>query len=305
MPVKCGVQMKLLEFIAFRILVFFFRILPFWKLYFLSDILYFLLYGIFKYRKKVVSENLKNSFPDKSYEEIERISKKFYRHLSDITLESVKSMTISEKKLAKRYVIKGSEIADSYFAEGKSVLCLTSHYGNWEYGILATDSAIKHQAVALYLPLSNKYSENYGLKRRKRFGMKMVAVQETKSIFEKEPEKPIAIIMAADQSPSNLERSIWTDFLNRETPCLHGPEAYAHKTGLPVLYLKISKPRRGFYNLEFEKLIDNPADYEKGEITKLYFNRLERDIQEQPEYWLWSHRRWKYNKESLKKQENG
>lgn len=294
--------MKLLEFIAFRILVFTFRIIPFWKLYFLSSMLYFLLFHVFKYRKKVVFENLKNSFPDKSEEEIEHIAKKYYRHLSDITLESIKSMTISEKKLAKRYVVKGLEIVDNYFMEGKSVLCLTSHYGNWEYGILATDRAIKHQAVALYLPLSNKYSEKYGLKRRKRFGIKMVAVQETKTIFANKPEKPIAIIMAADQSPSNRERAIWTDFLNRETACLHGPEAYAHKTGLPVLYLKILKLRRGFYNLEFEKLIDNPCDYQAGEITKLYFNRLECDIIDQPEYWLWSHRRWKYNKESLKKQ---
>lgn len=298
--VKRIANMKILEFIAFRILVIAFRITPFWKVYLLSDFLYFLLFHIFRYRRKVVSENLRNSFPQKTDKEIEKISRKFYRHLSDITLESVKSMTISKKNLNQRYVVKNSELADSFFEQGKSVLCLTSHYGNWEYGILATDSAIKHQAIALYLPLTNKHSEKYGLKRRSRFGMKMVAVQETKSIFEKQPEKPVAIIMAADQSPSNLERAIWTNFLNRETPCLHGPEAYAHKTGLPVLYLKISKLRRGYYSLEFETLIDMPSDYSPGEITKLYFERLERDIFEQPEYWLWSHRRWKYTKESLK-----
>lgn len=292
--------MKLLEFIAFRILVIAFRITPFWKVYLLSDFLCFLLYNVFKYRRKVVLENIRNSFPLKTENEIEKIGRKFYRHLSDVTLESVKSMTMSYKNLSKRYIIKNSELADNYFKQGKSVLCLTSHYGNWEYGILATDSAIKHQAIALYLPLTNKHSEKYGLKRRSRFGMKMVAVQETKSIFDKQPEKPVAIIMAADQSPSNLERAIWTDFLNRETPCLHGPEAYAHKTGLPVLYLKISKLRRGYYCLEFEKLIENPADYKAGDITRLYFERLERDIVAKPEFWLWSHRRWKYTKDSLK-----
>ncbi len=293
--------MKYLEFIGFRIMVSAFWLAPFWKLYFLSDILYFLLFRVFKYRKKVVFDNVKKSFPDKSEAEINKIIKKFYLHLSDITLESVKSMSMSEKSLNKRYVIKNTEIAKEYFNAGKSMLCLTSHYGNWEYGILATNNSIPHQAIALYLPLTNKHSEKYGLKRRTRFGMQLVAVQETKSIFEKQPEKPVAIIMAADQSPSNLERAIWVDFLNRETPCIHGPEAYAHKTGLPVVYLKISKTKRGYYSLEFEKLVDDPSTCKPGEITELYFKRLEKDIEEKPEYWLWSHRRWKYTKESLKK----
>ncbi len=294
--------MKVLEFIGFRYLVACFALAPYWYLYFLSDLAFFLLFYIFKYRRKVVYENLKNSFPDKTETEIKTLEKKFFHHLTDITLESVKSMSISEKTLRKRYQVKNIEIANKYFEEGKSILCLTSHYGNWEYGILATNNAIKHQAIALYLPLTNKLSDKYGLKRRKRFGMNMVAVQETKSIFAKPLEKPVAIIMAADQSPSNLERSIWVNFLNRETACLHGPEAYAFKTSMPVVYLKISKVKRGYYTLEFEKLIDNPKECKQGETTKTYFNRLERDIIEKPEYWLWSHRRWKHDKESLNKQ---
>jgi Kdo2-lipid IVA lauroyltransferase/acyltransferase len=292
--------MKYLEFLGFRILVALFWLLPFWKLYLLSDILSFFLFSVFKYRRKVVFENVSKSFPEKSDKEIYKIVKAFYRHISDITLESVKSMSISEKSLKKRYIIKNAELAREYFNSGKSLLCLTSHYGNWEYGILGTNNAIPHQAIALYLPLTNDYSEQFGLKRRKRFGMNMVAVQDTKSIFEKEPEQPVAIIMAADQSPSNLERAIWTNFLHRDTPCLHGPEAYAKKTGLPVVYLRISKIKRGYYSLEFEKLIENPIEYAAGEITKQYFARLEKDIIEKPEYWLWSHRRWKYSRETLK-----
>ncbi|PLX05919.1 MAG: hypothetical protein C0596_15580 [Marinilabiliales bacterium] len=205
-------------------------------------------------------------------------------------------MSIREKTIQKRYIVKNTEIADKFFEEGKSVLCLTSHYGNWEYGILATDRPIKHQAIALYLPLTNKYSERYGLKRRKRFGMKMVAVQETKSIFNPPPKSPVAVIMAADQSPSNIERAIWTNFLGIETACLHGPEAYAKKTNMPVLYLKVSKLKRGYYTLEFEELIKNPDICKAGEITKIYFERFEKDIINQPEYWLWSHRRWKHVK---------
>ena len=288
--------MKFLEFLIFRILVACFAITPFWKLYIMSDFIYFILYYIIKYRKAVVIKNIRNSFPAKSEEEVIILAKKFFRHLTDITLESIKSMSMSEKNLRKRYILKNIEIANNYFDAGKSILCLTSHYGNWEYGILSTNNAIFHQAIALYLPLTNKRSEKYGLKRRKRFGIQMVAVQETKSIFAKPLHKPVAIIMAADQSPSNLERSIWVDFLNQETACLHGPEAYAYKTGMPVVYLKISKIKRGYYQLEFEKLIDDPSKCVAGETTKTYFNRLERDITEKPEYWLWSHRRWKHKK---------
>ncbi len=291
--------MKLIEFILFRTFVIIFYLTPFWLLYILSDLMYFLIYHVFRYRRNVVEQNLKRAFPQKSDKEIKKLSKKFFLHLSDITLESVKGMTISEKKLQKRYIIKNTEIANKYFLENKSVICLTSHYGNWEYGILATDRAIKHQAVALYLPLTNKYSERYGLKRRRRFGMKMVAVQETKTIFNSKTLSPVAIIMAADQSPSNIERAIWTKFLNIETACLHGPEAYAKKINLPLLYLKISKPKRGYYTLEFEELVKNPEDCKPNEITKIYFNRLEKDILEQPEYWLWSHRRWKHKKTNI------
>ncbi|MDD4149605.1 MAG: lysophospholipid acyltransferase family protein [Bacteroidales bacterium] len=290
--------MKLLEFIGFRILVAMFSIVPFWILYIYSDCLYFLLYHVFGYRKNVVIANLKMCFPDKTDNEIKNIGRKFYKHLSDITLESVKGMSIREKTLKKHYIIKYQELANKYFTENKSILCLTSHYGNWEYGILGTNNSIKHQTIALYLPLTNKYSERYGLKRRKRFGMKMVEVQETKSIFNPPPSSPVAVIMAADQSPSNLERAIWVNFLGVETACLHGPEVYAKKTGMPVVYLKISKLKRGYYSLEFEELIKNPEKCEPNEITNVYFKRLEQDIKDQPEYWLWSHRRWKHKKDN-------
>ena len=288
--------MKFLEYAAFRFVAELFRFLPFFVIYALSDFTRFILYDIFSYRKKVVYENIKNSFPDKTEKEILILCRKFYRHLADITLESIKSMTITTSQIKKRYIVRNTDIANSYYIKGESILCLTSHYGNWEYGILGTNHALKHQAVALYLPLSNKYSEKYGLKRRKRFGMMMVAVQETKSIFKTYPEIPFAIIMAADQSPSNPDKAIWVNFLNRETACLHGPEGYALKTNMPVLYLSVRKPRRGYYELIFENLIENPSKCKQGEVTEKYMSRLEKDIIYKPEYYLWSHRRWKHKK---------
>lgn len=267
-------------------------------LYFWADVFYVVVYHIFGYRKKVVLANLQKSFPNKTNNEIEHLARKFYHHLADITLESIKGMTMSKKQIQQRYKVQNVEIPNSYFDSGQSVLLLTSHYGNWEYGMLATDMAIKHQAVALYLPLANRFSEKYGVRRRARFGMKMVAVQETKSVFATKPEKPVGVIMAADQSPSNIERAFWLNFLNQETACIHGPEAYAKKMNLPALYMKISKPKRGHYVLSFEHLIDNPADYQPGEITKLYYQHLENDINQQPEFWLWSHRRWKHSRKT-------
>ena len=289
--------MKFLEYISFRFLVACSRITPFFMVYFWADVFYFIIYYVAGYRKKVVIDNLRKSFPEKSDAEIKSLTKKFYHHLADVTLEAIKAMTISRKQIQKRYLVENVVIPNEYFDRGQSVLLLTSHYGNWEYGMLATDMAITHQPVALYLPLTNKYSEKYGVTRRGRFGMKMVAVQQTKSVFDGSiGNGPFGVIMAADQSPSNVERAIWLDFLHHDTACIHGPEAYARKMNMPALYMKISKPRRGHYKLTFEKLIDNPQQYEQGEITKLYFSRLEKDILECPEFWLWSHRRWKHSR---------
>lgn len=289
--------MKFLEYISFRFLVACSRITPFFMVYFWADVFYFIIYYVAGYRKKVVIDNLRKSFPEKSDAEIKSLTKKFYHHLADVTLEAIKAMTISRKQIQKRYLVENVEIPNEYFDRGQSVLLLTSHYGNWEYGMLATDMAIKHQTVALYLPLTNKYLEKYGVTRRGRFGMKMVAVQQTKSVFDGSiGNGPFGVIMAADQSPSNVERAIWLDFLHHDTACIHGPEAYARKMNMPALYMKISKLRRGHYKLTFEKLIDNPQQYEQGEITRLYFSRLEKDILECPEFWLWSHRRWKHSR---------
>lgn len=286
--------MKFLEYIGFRTLVMLVGIMPFWLLYRLSDFVYFILFKVAKYRYRVVYENVSKSFPDRTEAERVALIRKFYHHLSDITLESIKAMSMSQRSISRRYVVTNPEVADAYFAAGRSVLFLTSHYGNWEYGMIGLDRHVKHQTVALYLPLTNKYSEHYAYRRRTRFGMRLVAVQHTKEAFA-DFSAPVAVIMAADQCPSNIERAIRIDFLNHRTACLHGPEAYVKKMKMPALYLRIGKPRRGFYTLTFEELIADPQqNFADGEITRLYFNKLERDIRQQPEFWLWSHRRWKH-----------
>lgn len=286
--------MKYIEFLFFRINVVIFAITPFRLLYFYSDILNFFLFNVIKYRKKVVLKNLHSSFPEKSETEINNLAKNFYKHLSDITLESIKGMSISEKELKKRYKINNIEILDNYYKEGKSLLCLTSHYGNWEYGILGT-GFLSHEFIALYLPLTNKYSEKYGVKRRSRFGTRMVSIRDSKEVFSEESNRPKAFILAADQSPSNKEKSYVFTFLNQESYCLHGPEAYARKTNYPAVFFEIKKVKRGYYELNIEKFIDDYSSLNDGEITYKYIKRVEENILQKPEFWLWSHRRWKLN----------
>lgn len=286
--------MKYFEFLFFRINVAIFAITPFKLLYACSNILYFFLYYIIKYRKKIVFQNLHLSFPQKSEKEIKIIAKKFYNHLCDITLESIKGMSISEKKLKKRYKINNIDILNEYFAEKKSVLCLTSHVGNWEYGILAT-GFLSHEFIAMYLPLSNKYSEKYGVKRRARFGTRMVSIRNSKEIFTEKSNRPKAFILAADQSPSNREKSFVFTFLNQKSYCLHGPEAYSRKSNFPSVFFEIKKIKRGYYELNIEKFIEDYNIYNNGDITYKYIKRVEENILQKPEFWLWSHRRWKLN----------
>lgn len=290
--------MKFIEFIFVRLLVAVFYLLPYKTIYLFSDLVYLFLYKIFAYRRKIVEINIENSFPQKTNKEREFIIKNFYHYLSDLLIETIKSMSMSKSTLNKHLTIKNQEIVNEYFLKNQSIICVTAHYGNWEYGMLSCHSQMLHNTSTLYLPLTNKYTERYLLKRRQRFGMNLIPNQNTKNIFSTldSTNNHIAVIMAADQSPSNLNRAIWLNFLNQETACIHGPEYYSRKYNLPIVYIKISKTKRGYYTLDFEKLIENPKLYSEEEITKCYFNKLEKDIIDKPECWLWSHRRWKHKK---------
>lgn len=282
--------MKWLEYFVFKTFVNLQRITPFRLLYVKSDVAFFLMYHVFRYRKKVVFGNLERSFPDKSPKEIRSIARKFFRHLTDVFFETAKGMTANPKKLNKRYKILNPEVANKHKG---NIIFLATHYGNWEWGIQCFNSQIRHQGVSLYLPLNNKYTEKYGVKKRQRTGMSMVAVQKAKECFSQTPETPLGFILAADQTPSNMERCYWMKFLNQDTPCIHGPEAYSRKYHYPVVFLDVRKVKRGYYEIRFEDL---PLDYEKDQAGALicrYMSKLESVVNETPEYWLWSHRRWK------------
>ncbi len=283
----------MISYILFRFFIFVFKLTPFWLLYLQSDIIYFLVYRVIGYRKKVVWQNLKNSFPEKTDIELKKITKGFYKNLSDITVESIKGFSMSKKALLKRYKVLNAEIADKYLAQNKSVIAVASHYANWEWGVLCLSLQFKHKSVGLYKPLSNKYIDNYMKKSRAAWGMNLLSIRETHQYIEKKNTAPSIYFMVSDQSPSNVDKAYWINFLNQDTACLHGVENYAKKYDIPVVYGHISRIKKGYYEFSVSMVEPNPKETADGEITKAYMKILEEHILKKPENWLWSHKRWK------------
>ncbi|PLX22849.1 MAG: lipid A biosynthesis acyltransferase [Marinilabiliales bacterium] len=227
------------------------------------------------------------------------IARKTYRNLIDIVVESLKTFTMSTKTVKKRFKILNPEILDEYQKNGKSIIGVTGHYGNWEWGAMAGSLQIKHRAIAIYKPLSNKYIDNYIKKTRAENGTLLKSMYKTNETFENFKKQTCIFLLVADQSPSKIKKAIWVNFLNQDTPCLHGPEKYARMYNYPVFYLDIQRIKRGHYELIAEKLIEEPASLKEGEITELYMSKLEDVIRKKPEDWLWSHKRWKRSRQDL------
>lgn len=271
-------------------------VLPFFILYRLSEFLYFMFYYVFGYRKKVIMGNIQRSFPNKSEAEQKQICKLFYKHFSDLIVESIKTFTISQKEVQKRVVCNNPELVDKYFEQNKSVIVTGGHYNNWEMLGVGIDMPLKHHVAGIYKPLTNKYFDKKMLQTRSRYGLEMVATKKVKQFFEDNKNKPFAIIFAVDQSPSNPESCYWTNFLNQETGVLFGAEKYAKEYNLPVLYGRINKVKRGHYSVDFFEVTNTPLETAHGEITEKFTRMLEKDINDIPQYWLWSHKRWKHKK---------
>lgn len=287
-------------FLLFLIVIALFAITPFFILYGISDFVSLLLYTL-GYRKKVVRENLKNSFPEKSGKEIKQIEKGFYRNLSDIFLESIKGYTMSNKTAKKRYFGKNPELIKKYHDQGRGVILVLSHYANWEWGTVSFPLFVENDILVVYKPIGNKYIDNYVKKSRSKNGITMVPLKNTKMFFQKYSQKPATFILVSDQSPSNPDKSVWVDFLGRKTPFLHGIEAYSHIFNMPVIYMNIERIKRGYYEFSLKLLHDNPKELAPGEITKMYAAQVEEEIKNNPANWLWSHRRWKHSWEDYMK----
>ena len=273
-------------------------ILPTRVFYFFSDILYVLLYKIFGYRTKVVRENLKNSFPEKTKAELLSIEKKFYHHLCDLMVEYMLIPHISEKQIRKRCVFKNPDVINNFYDKGKSVICVTGHYGNWEM-LSGYQFFSKHRIVAIYKPLTNLHFDNYFKAMREKFGAEAVSMAEAiRVLLRYNSTKTLTLsLFIADQSPTKGQSHYWTNFLNQDSSVFIGVERIAQKTDFAVVFLKQRKVSRGHYEVEVEVISENPKSMKEFDLTEAHVRVLEKQIREQPEYWLWSHRRWKHKRE--------
>ena len=285
--------MAFLNFLLYYLFIIPISLLPFPVLYGLSNILYYLFYHVIGYRKEIVLTNLRNSLPEKSDAQREEIARKFYRHFCDLLLESLKAFTISEKEVLKRMVVRNTEVLDRYFEQKKSVLIVTGHYNNWEWYVLALAQPQKHKAIAIYKPLTNAFFDKKMKDMRTQYGLRMISTKLVMRVFEEEKKNLISMCFGFDQAPSNSDKSHWMTFLNQDTGVMIGTERFAKHYDYPVVYCHITKENRGHYSFGFTEACDDPGKTAPGEITEKIMRMLEAEIYKQPEYYLWTHRRWK------------
>lgn len=277
--------------------MFFLRLLsklPLGVLYAFADGLFFLSYYVIRYRRTLVKKNLRNSFPEKSAEEISRIGRTYYKNLCDYAVETLKLLTIQKEELTERVVFKNNSIIENYRSESQSVILLASHQFNWEWLLAAGNLNLPVPVDFVYQPIETKLTENFLLACRTRFGAYPIKRNELAREIIKRRKLLRAIAIVADQYPGRKrnKRQV-TNFLSQETAFFYGTNQLAALTQYPVLFAEIRKVKRGFYEVMFVKLAEPPYPKDNEEIIDRYAKAAEKLIREYPAGWLWSHNRWK------------
>ncbi|TKG96103.1 lipid A biosynthesis acyltransferase [Puteibacter caeruleilacunae] len=271
--------------------------------YLVSDIFYFLMCYVVRYRKKVIIQNLRNSFPEKSDAEILKITKKYYTHLCDVFIETFYLAYIPEKEMRKRVVVLNPEEISQYHKAGRSTVAVLGHYANWEW-MTATPLYIEYPRFHyFYKRLKSEAWDRFMLRLRSRMG---ATLTEKDNVFrlligEKQKGNLNCSGFLADQAPKANMVQYWTTFLNQDTAMFLGAEKVALKTNSPVVFGHMNKIKRGYYEVELTTIIKEPSECKKYEITEAYTRILEEKIKQRPELWMWSHKRWKYKKETTSK----
>lgn len=283
-----------------------FSLLPSWILYGISNGLFFVVYHLVGYRKAVVRVNLQNSFPELSAKKRLDIEREFFVHFCDLIVESVKAFSISESELDRRFTHRNPEIFQKFFDMGQHVTLVGGHNGNWELFAVSVAKHLPHQPLALFTPLNNKFMNNKIMQSRSKFGLWMKSYEAAKQIV-KDESKPVTFIFGSDQCPKHFQKPYFTEFLNQETAVQFGTEKFSRDNNTPVIYGFIHKVKRGYYEMEYKLVCENPEELEVGMISEIHTRMLEEDIRNEPSYWLWTHKRWKrekkdfdMNKEELK-----
>jgi len=293
--------MKILYYII-QAVWYVFSLLPMRVHYVISDLMFWLLYKLVGYRRNVVRKNLTESFPEKSEEELRRIERGFYHFFCDYLVETVKLMTISREEMKRRVVFKHAELVDEIMGSGQSIALYLGHYCNWEW-VSSIPLWVNPNAWCgqVYHPLENKDFDKLFLKIRERMGANCIAMQDTlrEVVKHKRENQPIIIGYISDQVPYWTNIHHWVNFLHHDTPVLTGTERIVHRMGHAVLYLDIQRVRRGYYEAEFKLVTRDSQKMKDFELTDIYFEMLEKSIRRSPEFWLWSHNRWKRTREEF------
>ncbi|WP_223550477.1 lysophospholipid acyltransferase family protein [Aestuariivivens sp. NBU2969] len=287
--------MQFLIYILVYPFLWFISMLPFRLLYILSDLVFILLYYIIGYRKKVVTENLKLVFPSKSKKEIDLIKTTFYRHLCDMFLEMAKTMNISKKELKKRFQIVNTDELKRLESLNKTVILMFGHYASWEWAI-EIQNHIAFKGYGIYKKLANPYFDRLVRNIRSKFKTTLISTKETISTVTNNENQGIKSVVAflSDQSPRLSKEVYWGNFMGVRVPCFTGAERLAKKLNLTIAYLKVNKVKRGYYKAEIITLTETPKNFKDYELTDLFLREVEKQIYEAPEYYFWTHNRWKH-----------
>jgi KDO2-lipid IV(A) lauroyltransferase len=274
-----------------------FTLLPLSVLYIFSDFLYLVLYYVVSYRRNVVATNLKNSFPEKTDKELKVIEKKFYRHLSDLLIETFKSTHMTRANQKKRFTYSNLEVIDRLREEKRDIIAVLGHYNNWEWPTLLP-YYLKYKTIIIYKPLQNKYFDSFINNHRSEHGIVLTPTSQVirEIINYRKNDINTVSVFISDQIPSKGDIKYWTTFLNQDTAVFTGAGKIASKYDMAVVFFHVQKVKRGYYNLNIELLFDHTEGLSEEVITEKHVRRLEEIIKEKPENWIWSHRRWKHKK---------
>lgn len=295
---KITQKMQLIVFLISYPIIWLISILPFRLLYIFSDFIYFLVYFILGYRKKIVRNNIAISLPHLSNKERLDIEKKFYKHLCDMFLEMIKTMSISREEMEKRFVFKNLDLYLELEKKGKSIALLCAHYASYEWAV-SMNYHITFEGYGIYKKLSNKYFDKLVIDIRSKYRATLITTRETISVIEsnKRSNKLAVYGLASDQSPQKSKANHWTNFMGIDVPVHTGAEMIAKRFDMNVIFLKNKKVKRGYYEATFELMAENPCEEPNFSISDDFLKRVEKQILEAPEFYLWTHNRWKHRKE--------
>ena len=289
--------MNLLTYIIAYPFIWLISRLNFTIIYLISDFLYYVLYYVFSYRKSVVRENLKLAFPKMPKKERLKLEKNIFRNLTDVFLETFKSINVSEEELKKRFVFKYTEVLERVYNNNQNVIVMCSHYCCWEW-VFGVRNVTNFKINAIYKQLSNKYFDRLTKSRRSKFDANMIKTKDTfKEISRKSELKELNWYgFASDQSPKKSKAVYWNYFLNNWVPIHIGAEVIAKKYNMAIVFMDVQKIKRGYYEASFSLITDKPKDFKDFQLTEKYIRIVEKQIQNKPEYYTWTHRRFKHRK---------